>query len=110
MFDAGQLTGVVDWEMSCLARAEADLALQCVGNELFAAPADSGLLRPPSDAEWIARYRKAGGRPLQDFDYFKRLTAFMVVIAIHSLRRNMPAEAAAAQEYFLRPLWTLLES
>jgi aminoglycoside phosphotransferase (APT) family kinase protein len=43
-FDGTRLAAVLDWEMSCLGRAEADLALQCLSNRIFAAPPDSGLL------------------------------------------------------------------
>lgn len=110
LFEDGTLTAVLDWEMSSLGRAEADLALQCVGNQLFAAPADSGLPLPPSEAEWLARYRDAGGRALRDFEYFKKFAAYMVVVAVSALQRNLPADARAAQEPLLRPCWTLLEN
>lgn len=110
LFHQEHLVAIVDWEMSCLCRAEADLALQCVSNELFAAPRESGALQPPTDEEWIALYRKAGGRPLQDFHYFKKLTAYIIVVAVCALQRNMTPEVAATQEPLLRPLWKLLET
>lgn len=110
LFDEARLVGVVDWEMSCLARAEADLALQCLTNEIFAAPAGSGHLRPPTDAEWLARYRKAGGRALQDFDYYKKFAAYMIIVAVSALQRNVPVAARAAQDALLRPCWQRVES
>ncbi|MET0985410.1 MAG: phosphotransferase family protein [Steroidobacteraceae bacterium] len=110
LFHERRLVAIVDWEMSALGRAEADIALQCVGNELFAAPKDSGALQPPTDAEWIALYRRAGGRPMQDFQYFKKFAAYMIVVAVSALQRNMTPEMAAAQEPLLRPLWKLLEN
>jgi aminoglycoside phosphotransferase (APT) family kinase protein len=110
LFHEGHLVGVVDWEMSCLGRAEADLALQCVTNEIFAAPPNSGLLQPPSEAEWLALYRKAGGRPMRDFEYYKKFAAYMIVVAVYSLQRNLTKEASAAQEPLLRLLWAILES
>jgi aminoglycoside phosphotransferase (APT) family kinase protein len=110
LFDGSTLTGVLDWEMSSLGRAEADLALQCVANTLFAAPADSGLPLPPGEAEWLARYRDAGGRAVRDFDYFKKFAAYMIVVAVSALQRNLPEAARLAQEPLLRPCWALLEA
>jgi aminoglycoside phosphotransferase (APT) family kinase protein len=110
LFDGTRLTGVLDWEMSSLGRSEADLALQCVGNQLFAAPADSGLPLPPSEDEWLARYRDAGGRRARDFEYFKKFAAYMIVVAVSALQRNLSEEARAAQEPLLRPCWAMLES
>ena len=111
MFSGTKLVAVLDWEMSCLGRPEADLALQCVGNELFAAPTGSGMLMPPSQEEWLALYASAGGRKLEHFDYFKKLTAYMVVVAIQSLQRNLSDEVRAAQApYMMNRLWAMLES
>lgn len=110
MFVGNQLTGMLDWEMSCIGRPESDIALQVIGNELFAAPADSGLPQPPSPSEWIARYERAGGRKLDDLDYYRRLTGFMVVIAILSVQRNMPEEVRASQRPFTDRLWAMVEA
>lgn len=108
LFEDGRLTAVLDWEMSSLGRAEADLALQTVGNQLFAAPIDSGMPRPPSEQEWLAYYVKAGGRPPRDFEYFKKLAAYMIIVAVVALQRNMAADARAAQEPLLQPLWPMV--
>lgn len=110
LFDDNRLTGVLDWELSSLGRAEADLALQCVGNQLFAAPVDSGLPLPPSDEEWLSLYQQAGGRPMQHFEYYKKLAAYIIVIAVCALQRNLSADECAAQEPLRGPLWTFLES
>ena len=109
-FDGTRLAAVLDWEMSCLGRAEADLALQCVSNRIFAAPPDSGLLQPPSEEEWLAMYRAAGGRPLRDFDYFKKFAAYMIIVAVSALQRNMTEAERAAQAPLLQPCWQLVES
>jgi aminoglycoside phosphotransferase (APT) family kinase protein len=109
-FDGKHLAAVLDWEMSSLGRAEADLALQCVSNQLFAAPPESGLLQPPSEEEWLAMYHAAGGRPLRDFEYFKKLAAFMIIVAVSALQRNMSDSDRAAQEPLLRPCWQLVEA
>jgi aminoglycoside phosphotransferase (APT) family kinase protein len=108
-FDGKRLVAVLDWEMSTLGRAEADLALQTVSNQLFAAPPESGLLQPPSEEEWLARYDAAGGRPLRDFDYFKKFAAYMIIIAVSALQRNMTEAERAALEPLLRPCWPLAE-
>lgn len=110
LFDGAELTAVIDWEMSSLGRAEADLALQCVANDLFAAPAGSGLPMPPSEDEWLARYRDAGGRRARDFEYFKKFAAYMIVVAVSALQRNLSEEARSAQEPLLRPCWELLDA
>jgi hypothetical protein len=39
------------------------------GNELFAAPVESGLTQPPSQDAWLERYARVGGRPLESLDY-----------------------------------------
>ncbi|BBZ15422.1 phosphotransferase family protein [Mycobacterium branderi] len=109
MFDGTRLVAVLDWEVSTLSRAEADLAFQCVGNQLFAPPPDSGLLMPPGEAEWLAMYRAAGGRPLRDFEYFKKLAAYMLLVAYGSLRRNMTAAECAGLEPLLQQCWLLAE-
>lgn len=110
MFEGKRLVGVLDWEMSTLSRAEADLALQCVGNQLFAAPPGSGLLMPPGEEEWLGLYRAAGGRPLRDFEYFKKLAAYMIIVPVGALERNMTEDERAEQEPLLRPCWELVES
>lgn len=110
LFDGTRLTAVLDWEMSSLGRAEADLALQCVGNQLFAAPPGSGLPMPPSEAQWLAYYAQAGGRPLRDFDYFKQFAAYLIIVAVGALQRNMDEDARAAQEPLLRPLWDMVHA
>ncbi|CDO90271.1 phosphotransferase family protein [Mycobacterium triplex] len=109
-FDGTRLAAVLDWEMSSLGRAEADLALQCVSNRIFAAPPDSGLLQPPSEEEWLAMYRAAGGRPLRDFDYFKKFAAYMILVAVSALQRNMTEADRKAQAPLLQPCWQLVES
>jgi aminoglycoside phosphotransferase (APT) family kinase protein len=109
-FDGTRLVAVLDWEMSTLGRAEADLALQCLSNELFAAPPDSGLLQPPSEQEWLGMYDAAGGRPLQQFDYFKKFASYMIIVAVSALQRNMTEAERTAQEPLLRPCWQLVES
>lgn len=109
LFDGVHLTGVLDWEMSSLGRAEADLALQCVGNQLFAAAADSGSPMPPSEAQWLAYYAKAGGRPLRDFAYFKQFAAYLILVAVIALQRNLDEAARAAQEPLLRPMWDVAD-
>ncbi len=110
LFDGNTLTGVLDWEMSGLGRIEADLALQCVGNRLFAAPAASGLPQPPSESEWLARYRDAGGRAIENFDYFKKFAAYIILVAVGALQRHLSEEERAAQEPLTRPCWDLLEA
>jgi aminoglycoside phosphotransferase (APT) family kinase protein len=109
-FDGKRLAAVLDWEMSSLGRAEADLALQCLSNRMFAAPPDSGLLQPPSEEEWLGMYYAAGGRPLRDFDYFKKFAAYMIIVAVSALQRNMTETERAAQAPLLQPCWQLVES
>lgn len=110
MFDGTRLVGVLDWEVSTLSRAEADLAFQCVANQLFAPPSDSGLLTPPGEEEWLAMYRAAGGRPLRDFEYFKKLSAYILVVAYCSVQRNMTDAGPATLEPLLQQCWQLVES
>jgi len=55
-------------------------------------------------------YYAAGGRPVRDFDYFKKIAAYMVIVAVSALQRNMPEADRAAPEALLRPCWELVES
>jgi aminoglycoside phosphotransferase (APT) family kinase protein len=110
LFHDNRLVGVLDWETSTLSRAEADVGLQCVTNELFAAPPGTGHLMPPSEEEWLSLYEKAGGRPLNHLNYFKKLAAYMMLLAIISLQRNVPEPVRLAQEPLVRALWQRLES
>lgn len=110
MFVGDRLTGMLDWEMSCLGRPESDIALQVIGNALFAAPPESGLPQPPSQAEWVEMYERAGGRRLDDLDYYRRLTGFMVIIAIMSVQRNMAEDLRASQRPFVDRLWAVVEA
>jgi aminoglycoside phosphotransferase (APT) family kinase protein len=109
-FDGTRLAAVLDWEMSSLGFAETDVALQCLSNRIFAAPPDSGLLQPPSEEEWLAMYRAAGGRPLRDLDYFKKFAAYMILVAVSALQRNMTEQEREAQAPLLQPCWQLVES
>ncbi|WP_285021528.1 phosphotransferase family protein [Novosphingobium sp. fls2-241-R2A-195] len=109
MFVGNRLTSMLDWEMSCIGRPESDLALQTLGNELFAAPVESGLPQPPSQAQWLERYEQLGGRKPDDLDYYRRLCAYMIVIAICSLQRAMPEDVRAAQRGFIERLWAVME-
>ncbi len=105
MFHNKRLSAVIDWEMSCLGHAETDLALQCLTNRLFAPPPASGLPRPPATAEWLARYRAQGGRALAGLEYYTRLAAYIITIALGALQRNMPAAQRAAQQPFAEAIW-----
>lgn len=109
LFAGNRLTGVLDWEMSCIGRPECDLALQTLGNDLFAAPIESGITQPPSQAEWLERYERVGGRRLDPLDYYRRFCGFMILIAILSVQRSMPAEVRASQAGFNDRLWRAVE-
>lgn len=110
LFENNQVTGVLDWEMSCIGRAETDLALQCITNQLFAAPKESGALQPPSEQQWLQWYADAGGRPVENFSYFKKLAAYFVVVAVSALQRNMSAAEQQSQAPLLSSFWNILES
>jgi aminoglycoside phosphotransferase (APT) family kinase protein len=109
LFVGNKLTGVLDWEMSCISRPEFDIALQTVGNELFAAPPGSGFTQPPSQDEWLERYARAGGRPLEAIDYYRRASAYMILIVLLSLQRSMTEEVRASQRAFIERVWGVAE-
>jgi hypothetical protein len=67
-------------------------------------------LRPPSEEDWLAMYHAAGGRPLHDFAYFKKLAAYMIIVAVSALQRNMSETDREAPEALLQQLWHLVES
>lgn len=110
LFDGSRLVAVLDWEMSTLARAEADLAMQCLANETFAPPPESGFAVPPTEQEWLTKYREAGGRVLRDFEYFKTYAAFVLIFGVVLLQRNLPAQQRAGQERLLKPCWRLVDA
>jgi aminoglycoside phosphotransferase (APT) family kinase protein len=110
MFKGNRLTGIVDWEMSCIGRPECDLAQQMISNRLFADPAGAPGSQPPSEEEWVERYVRAGGKPPENLLYFRRLAAFIVLIAVYSLQRSMDEAMRSAQRHFMDKVWTLAET
>jgi hypothetical protein len=65
--------------------------------------------------QWVAakigvQYREAGGRPLRDLDYFKKFAAYMILVAVSALQRNMTEAERQAQAPLLQPCWQLVES
>jgi aminoglycoside phosphotransferase (APT) family kinase protein len=110
LFVGSKLTGVLDFEMSCIGRPESDIALQTLGNELFAAPLDSGLPQPPTQGQWLKRYARVGGVALDSLDYYRRLSSYMILIALLSLQRSMPEQVRAQQSGFMERLWRAAEA
>lgn len=70
---------------------------------------DSGDVRAMlnSEEQWLAYYAQAGGRPLRDFAYFKQFAAYLILVAVVALQRNMDEDSRAGQEPLLRPLWAM---
>ena len=110
MFVGETLTGVIDWEMSCIGRPESDIAIQCNTSHLFAAPSDSGLPQPPSETEWIDRYYKAGGRALDNLYYYNKLATYITIICVEVLRGKMEPSKRSAQDGLVDRLWRALEA
>lgn len=107
LFAGNRVTAMLDWEQSSVSRPEADLALQILGNRIFAAP---GAIQPPSDEQWLERYARMGGRPLDPLDYYIKLSCYLVIVCVIALERNLPEEVRAAQRPFTDMLWNILES
>lgn len=109
LFCDNRLTSVLDWELSSVGHAESDLALQQVSNELFAPPPGSDRPRPPTESELLELYAEAGGRPLSNFDYYKKFSAYMILVSVYALQRNLAVEARGSVEPLMRGLWAYLK-
>lgn len=92
LFDeAGEISGVLDWEMATLGPPEADLAWWLFFDDLFSAgmrvPRLAGL---PDRRECIAIYEEALGRRVQDLEYYNMLAAFrMATVGMRSVDRQI---------------------
>jgi aminoglycoside phosphotransferase (APT) family kinase protein len=62
--DAGQLTAVLDWELTHIGAATEDLAWFCIRAWRFGAPKDLGAGGLGSIDDFVSAYRQAGGAPI----------------------------------------------
>lgn len=77
MFNEGRISAVLDWELSYLGLGETDLAYMSILSEMFKLldmPAEG----VPTEAEYIARYEKALGRPVQAWAYSAAFAYFKI--------------------------------
>ncbi|MDB5480695.1 MAG: Aminoglycoside phosphotransferase [Caulobacteraceae bacterium] len=91
LFDDGELTAVVDWEMAFLGAPECDLSFLRVGDQILQGdiPCPEGAL---SYDEIYAEYERASGRTLRHLPYFELFTAFRSAIISILAMKHFPPE------------------
>jgi aminoglycoside phosphotransferase (APT) family kinase protein len=115
--DAGEVTGLIDWELAALAPGEIDLAWWLMFDDLFSAgfgvPRLEGL---PSREESIAIYGAAAGRDVRHLHYYEVLVRLrMAMIALRIADRKVamglmpPDNDAWLRNPFTAALSTMLD-
>jgi len=91
LFDDGELTAVVDWEMAFLGPPECDVSFLRVGDEILQddVPCPEGAL---TYDEIYAEYERISGRTLRHMPYFELFTAFRSAIISILAMKHFPAE------------------
>jgi aminoglycoside phosphotransferase (APT) family kinase protein len=80
--DAGNVTGIIDWEFAALAPGELDLAWWLFFDNLFSAGFDlPPLAGLPDREQTIAIYESELGRPVSDLPYYELLVGLRMIIA-----------------------------
>jgi aminoglycoside phosphotransferase (APT) family kinase protein len=82
--DAGEVCGVLDWEMVCLASPEMDLGwwlfLLRHHTEGIGAPMPAGF---PTREQTIARYEELTGHPVRHIDFYEVFAGLRLAILMH---------------------------
>jgi aminoglycoside phosphotransferase (APT) family kinase protein len=82
---SGEVRAVVDWELSTLGDPVADVALMCVYREaplnyILGFEAAWTSARLPDGDELAARYERAGGVPLHNWEFWMALSAYKLAV------------------------------
>lgn len=75
MFDGGEVTAIVDWEMACLGAPAADVAWQLMLHHFFLDIIDvMGMPNPVPDLfkipDYVGRYEETAGKKVEDLEWY----------------------------------------
>lgn len=104
-----RVSAILDWELSSIGAPELDLAIQIVSMDPHRPYADDLPVRPPSEAEWLAMYAEAGGRPLTSLDYYKVHAAYEILICMGSMCTYLPADIVVQYRAMSDFYWALAD-
>lgn len=95
LFVDGEVSAIVDWEMSFLGTPECDLTFLMIGDTILQSdtPRPEGAL---TNDEMIAEYERVSGRKLEHLDYFGLFTAYRVAVINVLAMNHFPPEVLAS--------------
>lgn len=91
MFQDGKLVALLDWELSWLGYAEADLAAMVLMKELFKI-VDAPVEGVPTEEEYIARFEQESGTSLEHWPYFKLFETVKLLSVMLMSTIEIPSE------------------
>ncbi|KCZ92147.1 phosphotransferase family protein [Hyphomonas johnsonii] len=106
----GEVSAILDWELSSIGSPELDLAIQVLSMEAHLPFAEHLPVIPPTQAEWLALYAQVGGRPLRHFEYFRVQAAYQIIICLGSMCTYLPDDVVAQYEAMAEFYWTIAET
>lgn len=106
MFQGTEVCGVLDWEITCLAPPETDLAYLCVFNEYLKSGMEQLPEGIPPEEEWLAEYERESGHRVQDWEYYRTMMLYrLAVIFCCGSARVFPPERLES----MRAVWGWFE-
>ncbi|MGW2933555.1 phosphotransferase family protein [Streptomyces sp. NPDC001156] len=96
---APQVAAIVDWELSTIGDAVADVAMMCAYRDpafdlIVGSPSAWASPRLPDPAALAAAYERAGGIPLTDWNFHLALAYFKIAVIAASIDHRARAGAA----------------
>lgn len=109
MLNNGQVAAILDWELSSIGSPELDLAIQVLSMEAHMPYADQLPVTPPTQEQWLSYYYEAGGRPLKNFDYFRKQAAYQILVCLGSMCNYLPESVSASYKVMAEFYWAEVE-
>jgi aminoglycoside phosphotransferase (APT) family kinase protein len=104
----GEVTAILDWELSSIGSPELDLALQVLSMEAHLPNAEHLPVQPQTQEQWLSRYRECGGRPLKNFGYFRKQAAYQILICLGSMCSYLPEEIKVPYQQMSNFYWAVI--
>ncbi len=105
----GQVSAILDWELSSIGNPELDIAIQVLSMESHLSTADQLSVTPPTQEQWLSFFYEAGGRPVKHFDYYRKHAAYQIVICFESMCKYLPADIQGAYQQMAEFYWRVIE-
>jgi aminoglycoside phosphotransferase (APT) family kinase protein len=110
MLNNGEVAAILDWELSSIGSPELDLAIQVLSMEAHMPYADQLPVAPPTQEQWLSYYYEAGGRPLKNFDYFRKQAAYQILVCLGSMCNYLPESVSASYKVMAEFYWAIVEA